>query len=192
MFDSRVETPPDDVNLAAGWRITPSMARVAVALALLGLALPLTATGASRYSDPSHGWTVDLSRGLRGVPWIATTVPPNQTVTGSIVSNFRARRTVRRGFTRFPATGVALVIWTSSGGPPPPPTARPPRDTRLPISLRSFKPAPWLRGPNEPLPRSRGIVAAGTHFEAAVWFGSRSTPASRAAIAQAVSSLRFR
>jgi hypothetical protein len=159
-------------------------------VAVAALVATAAAAGAGQYRDPAFGWTAWVGAGMHARPWSAQTNPPNQSYGGSIIANFRAGRTIRTGFTRFPANGAALVVWTTAGGPPPPP-GPPPPDSRFPLSLRTFRPAPALRGPHEPILRTKPFVANGISFVAAVWFGPHATRRSKAAIARTVSSIRF-
>src|SRR6202042_2118750 len=107
---------------------------------------------------------------------------------GITVTSASGNASLSQGWLRqFPASGVALEVWTVASTQVRPPA----HDTAFPLEVAKFTPARKLAGGNEPTPLYQRFYGDGLQFEAAVWIGWEARTASTQAIWAAGGSGRF-
>jgi hypothetical protein len=139
----------------------------------------------SRYRDAQFGWTISYPPSMKRK---VVDVQGLLSVNGVVISNFDgvgARKSFE--FRTFPPDGVGFGFFHAQGGPAPDTT---PPEARFPLSPAQFTVSRATEKP-VPNPLTLGVIANGTPFIAAVWFGPRSSRASQEAIWYVVRSLRF-
>ena len=193
MTDGRVARITGDVTRRL--IIVLLLVALAAALGTLANGAPQRPSSGGRYVDPA-GWSLTYPSGLYLEH--ADSGPGMAEFHEVTIASFTPRRGIQSGKTsdggyihfvapakRFPATGVALRIWSVTG--PPVLDDRP--DSRFPISLAGFtEPDRELGLPGA---RDRVIVADGLRYTATLIIGSRAAPALRTVLARVLASLRF-
>jgi hypothetical protein len=171
------------------------LAAVAATLATFADGAPQRPSSGGRYVDPG-GWSLTYPGGLYLEH--ADSGPGMAEFHEVTIASFPSQRGIESGKTSdggyirfvaparpFPATGVALRIWSVIG----PPVGDDGPDSRFPIELAT------LTKPDREIglagARDRVIVANGLVYTATVIIGPRAAPALRAALAGVLASLRF-
>jgi hypothetical protein len=163
--------------------------------ALFGTGPGSPAQAPGRFVDPAYGWSIRYPRGVfvghfrdQGrfvadggrVTTFAPDLGAPSTGLSTAVPNM--------GWLRdFPATGVAVQIWTLEGPPGMPPL----HESRLPLARSSFQQSGPYLGGSEPRPFYRSFEADGFPFTAALWFGRHASNNDKSAAWAIVRSLRF-
>jgi hypothetical protein len=148
--------------------------------------------GEETYRDATFRWSIAYPSSLRLEP--ITTDRGRFELDGIVLTNFVPARTddgsgvPAMGWLRsFPDDGVALQFWHLESLGDDPPLA----DDPVPMSLGSLTPTDRYVGGSEPRPRYAWFHANGTSFNVAVWLGPSASEDDRAAIEDALSSIRF-
>ena len=147
---------------------------------------------AGRFVDPQFGWTITVPNRLRARHFLdagrvtsegvrVTSFPPDLGAPSDGSPPMGWLRT-------FPATGVAVLIWTNEGGPQGPP---PLKDSSFPLPPSSFQRVRPYVGGREPRPWYREFSGNGFGFVAAVWIGPHASRADQHAAWAVTRSLRF-
>jgi hypothetical protein len=194
-------------------RLASMCVAVAMAMAVLAFFLPKSlgrvdavsmtveplAGQLTSYIDPAYGWTMTYNRAL--VERRAAVGSQPDLVENVRFTNFRPKlgvtvtspsasgnESLSQGWLRqFPASGVALEVWTVASTQVRPPA----HDTAFPLQVAKFTSVRKLAGGSEPTPLYQKFYGDGLQFEAAVWIGWRASTASAQAIWAAVRSVRF-
>jgi hypothetical protein len=194
-------------------RLTAMCLAVGLAMAVLGYFLPkqlgrvdaasLTveplAGHTTSYTDPSYGWSISYNSALverrsafGSQPDLVESVrftnfTPKMGIIVSATSAASGSNPRQSWLREFPASGVALEVWTDASTQTRPPA----HDTAFPLQVAKFAPVHKFAGGSEPTPLYQKFYGDGLAFRAAVWIGRLATIASTRAIWAAVRSVRF-
>lgn len=184
-------------------RIPPRAASAAAAAVALTLVVMSNASGSStyRYVDPL-GWSLRYPSGM----YLERSQSPRYirlNVFQVTVASFPLRDPIRSGSTprsawmrvdaprdprgAFPANGIAFRVLRSEGGPGPDVELA---ESRFPLRLASFGRSSMYAN-TTPSAIGRTVVADGRNYVVQAWIGPKASAASRATLAQVVSSLAF-
>jgi hypothetical protein len=141
-------------------------------------------TKTTEYRDPEAGWTISYPSSMSRS--VINELQFHGILHGVLVTNSeRVRRSEDLFFRRFPPDAVAfsLVYWPGAG----PPNLSPP-EQRFPISRTSFTSE---RGAPPPAPLLHRMIANGSPWTVAVWFGPKASEADKDEIWRTVESIHF-
>jgi hypothetical protein len=140
-------------------------------------------TKMAKYQDARDGWTISYPASMRRT---VVDYQARVSMQGVVIANSDQVRTSEGVlFRRFPPDGAAVGLIQQGGGPMP--DLSPP-EARFPLSRSSFTP---VRGAPSPRPLIHGMIANGSPWLVAVWFGPKASRRDREEIWKIVESIRF-